>query len=86
MKARLFADDTSLHIIVDYPIQAVDQLNSDLAKIYHWANKWLVAFNPGKLESIHLYRKYNKPYRPPVLMNQTQIAEVNSHKHLGVIL
>ena len=29
----LFADDTSLYIIVDDPIQAADQLNSDLAKI-----------------------------------------------------
>ena len=29
---RLFADVTSLYIIVDDPIQAADQLNSDLAK------------------------------------------------------
>ena len=27
----------------------------------------------------------NKPYHPPVLMNQTQIEEVTSHKHLGLI-
>ena len=31
---RLFADDTSLHIIVDDPIQAAEQLNLDLAKIH----------------------------------------------------
>ena len=81
----LFADDTSLYIIVDDPIQAAEQLNLDLAKIHRWADKWLVTFNSWKLESIPLSRKYNKPYHPPVLMNQTQIAEVNSHKHLGVI-
>ena len=81
---RLFADDTSLYIIVDDPIQAAEQLNLDLAKIHHWADKWLVTFNPGKSEYILLSRKHNKPYHPPVLLNQTQIAEVNSHKHLGI--
>ena len=79
------ADDNSLYIIVDNPIQTADQLNLDLAKIHRWADKWLVTFNPGKSESILLSRKHNKPYHPPVLLNQTQIAEVNSHKHLGII-
>ena len=82
---RLFADDTSLCIIVDDPIQAAEQLNLGLAKPHHWADKWLITFNPGKSESIHLSRKHNKPYHPPVLLNQTQIAEVSSHKHLGII-
>ena len=36
---RLFADDTSLYIIADDPIQAAEQLNLDLAKIHHWADK-----------------------------------------------
>ena len=82
---RLFADDTSLYIIVDDPIQAAEQLNLDLAKIHRWAEKWLVTFNPIKSECILLSRKCDKPYHPPVLLNQTQIAEVNSHKHLGII-
>ena len=82
---RLFADDTRLYIIVDDHIQAAEQLNLDLAKIHHWADKWLMTFNPGNSESILLSGKHNKPYHPPVLLNQTQIAEVNSHKHLGII-
>ena len=32
----LFADYTSLYIIVDDLIQAADQLNSDLVKIHRW--------------------------------------------------
>ena len=60
-------------------------LNMGLAKIHRWADKWLVTFNPGKSESILLRRKHNKPYHPPFLLNQTQIAQVNSHKHLGII-
>ena len=82
---RLFADNTSLYIIVDDPIQAAEQLNLDLVKILRWAKKGLVTFNPEKSECILLSRKRNKPYHPPVLLNQTQIAEVNSHKHFGII-
>ena len=44
----LFADDTSLYIIVDNTFQAAEQLNSDLQKIHRWAATWLVTFNPGK--------------------------------------
>ena len=36
---RLFADDNSLYIIVDDPFQAAEELNLDLAKIHHWADK-----------------------------------------------
>ena len=45
---RLFADDTSLYIIVGNPTEAANQLNSDLSKIHQWATKWLVKFNPAK--------------------------------------
>ena len=62
---RLFADDTSLYIIVDNPVQAADQLNSDLTKIHQWANKWLVTFNPTKSESIIFSRKRIKPHHFP---------------------
>ena len=53
--------------------------------MHRWADKWLVTFNPGKSESIILSRKYIKPYHPQVLLNQTQTAEIHSHKHLGII-
>ena len=46
---RLFADDTTLYIIVDTPAQAAFTLNQDLVKISSWADKWLVSFNPKKL-------------------------------------
>ena len=45
---RLFADDTSLFIIVDQPDMAADLLNTDIGKITAWANRWLVSFNPLK--------------------------------------
>ena len=82
---RLFADDTSLYVIVDDPPTAAGQLNSDLAKIHSWAKKWLVTFNPSKSESVVFSRKRNKPNHPPLSMNQELINEVTSHKHLGLI-
>ena len=43
---RLFADDTSLYIIVTDPDTSAELLTSDLVKIEDWAEKWLVTFQP----------------------------------------
>ena len=81
---RLFADDTSLYIIVENPIQAATLLNSDLSQIYTWASNWLVTFNPSKTESLLFSRKLFKPLHPTLYMNQQDIITVESHKHLGL--
>ena len=83
---RLFADDTSLYVIVDEPAGAAKCLNSDLELIYQWAKRWLVKFNAAKSESLLISRKANKPFHPPLLMNNEPIKEVISHKHLGIFL
>ena len=82
---RLFADDTSLYIIIEDPNVAAELLNADLEKIAEWELKWLVKFNPLKTESLLISRKTNTVH-PPVFMLDQQIKEVESHKHLGVIL
>ena len=51
-----------MYTVGDDPIQAAEQLKLVLAKIHRWTDKWLVAFNPEKSQSILLSRKYNKPY------------------------
>ena len=81
---RLFADDTSLFIIVDNPTTAALCLNSDLEKLSRWAAIWLVTFNPSKNESLLISRKINKPIHPPLYMQNVQIQEVSTHKHLGL--
>ena len=81
---RLFADDTSLYIIANNPISAADELNADLAKIHAWAVRWLVSFNTAKSETMILSVKNNKPFHPPLSMNQNLINNVNTHKHLGL--
>ncbi|MES9883416.1 MAG: reverse transcriptase family protein [Sedimenticola sp.] len=83
---KLFADDTSLYIVVDTPDNAALALNSDLETIHEWAGKWLVSFNPTKTESLLISRKTNKPIHPALIMNNTTIQEVDHHKHLGLTL
>ena len=58
---RLFADDTSLFIIVDDLVTSAASLNADLHKISRWAATWLVTFNPTKSESFLVSNKTNRP-------------------------
>ncbi len=62
---RLFADDTSLYVIVDNPITAADLLNNDLQTITDWANQWLVKFNPNKTKNLLISRKTQRIQHPP---------------------
>ena len=55
---RLFADNTTIYIIVDFPDSAAQILNIDLERIAHWAAMWLVNFNPNKNEAKLNSRKY----------------------------
>ena len=44
---RLFADDTSLYVIVDKDrIGAANSLTSDLDQLDQWSKHWVVDFNP----------------------------------------
>ena len=81
---RLFADDTSLYIIVENPEVAADILNTDLAKVAAWAQTWLVTFNALKTESLLIIRKHNQALHPPVYMQDQPVKEVDVHKHLGL--
>ena len=46
---RLFADDTSLYIIVDNPQKAANLLNADLPKFTYWLLDGLYLFIPPNL-------------------------------------
>ena len=83
---RVFADDTSLYIVLDTPNNAARLMKTDLEKITNWSNKWLVTFNLAKTESLLLSRKINKPDYPSLYLNNVRIEEVNTHKNLGVYL
>ena len=55
--ARLFADDTSLYVLVNNPNEAAVKLNEDLLKIEYWSKQSLVTFNPLKTKSLLISRK-----------------------------
>lgn len=81
---KLFADDTSLYLIINNPQTTADILNRGLDKIHTWSTNWLVSFNPQKTETMTISQKINKPHHPDIFMNDTPIAEVPNHKHLGL--
>ena len=80
---RLFADDTSLFSIVNYPLSAATCLSSDLVKISQWACAWLVTFNPSKSVAFLISRRLIKPNHPSLFMENVQLDQVDFHKHLG---
>ena len=81
---RLFADDTSLFIIVNDPVSAATCLISDLVKISQWASTWLVTFNPSNCVAFLISRRRIKRNHPPLFMENVQLDEVDFHKHLGL--
>ena len=87
--AKLFADDTSLFSVVHDINTSATELKKDLKKINDWAFQWKMTFNPHRskqAQEIIFCRKIKKATHPPLLFNNTNVSQVNSQKHLGVIL
>ena len=78
---RLFAD-------IDFSdeISATQRINNDLATISDWADRWLIFFCPIKTEALLVSLKHRTNPPPPIYFGQTRVTEVESHKHLGIIL
>ena len=53
-------------------------------KIDDRAKKWLVTVQPPETDSLIISRNINKPAHPPHFMQNQEIKEVNSYKHLGL--
>ena len=83
---NLFADDTSLSLVVRNPAEAGNILQDDVNKINSWAESWLVKFNPTKSESLVISRKSSKATHPDINMSNIPIPNVQTHKHLGIHL
>jgi hypothetical protein len=83
---RLFADDTTLFVTVDDPVESNNILNADLSTLREWANKWLVLFSPPKTKALTLSLKPIDPGYQPLEMGNSVLSDVNEHKHLGITL
>ncbi|XP_071177472.1 uncharacterized protein [Mytilus edulis] len=80
----VFKNDTSIYLTVDTPENTAEILNGDLKKIHMWSSKWLVNFNSQKTETMIISRKSIKPSHPILKMNDTDLQEVSTHKHLDL--
>ena len=83
---NLFADDTSLSMVVSNPDTACAILQTYINKITDWANRLLVKFNPSKSESLIISRKRNKPAHPKLFMSGVEIPSVQVHKPLDIFI
>jgi len=83
-EVRLFADDTILYVYVDNPVESAKALNSDLENMTKWADQWLVKFSPPKTVTLNITKKKKKLCKPPLVMDNSILKEVKSHKHLGI--
>ena len=83
---RLFADDTSIYIVVDSSLLSAAILNTDLNIIANWADAWLVSFHAGKAFSMIISRKTESAMHPPLTMTTMVISETQTHRHLGLTL
>ena len=72
---RLFADDTSLYIIVENPQTAAMIINSDLGKISTLAVDWLVDFHPRKTVAFLVSKKVDPVAHTPLLTWTTQYLQ-----------
>ena len=82
---RLFADDTTLFVFVDNPINSAVSLKNILENLNIWAQQWLVQFSPSKTKAMTISLKRNHSH-PDLVFDNTHLIEVSSHKHLGLTI
>ena len=85
----MFADDTSLFLVVRDIAASTEELNDDLRNISKWAYQWKIIFNPDlakQAQEVIFSRKLKKPVHPYLTFNNSQVSQTESQKHLGLIL
>ena len=87
---KLFADDTSLFIIVHDSNTATNDMNHDLELISKWAHDWRMSSNPDPqkqaVQLIFSSKRKAEANHPVILFNNLPVMQVVEHKHLGLVL
>ena len=76
--AKLFADDTSLFLVVHDVDISANELNNYLFQINKWAFQWKMGFNPDpsiKTQEIIFSRKTNKICHPSLRFNNSIVSQ-----------
>ena len=87
--ATLFADDTSLFLVIHDVDTSANDLNNDLYQINKWAFQWKMNFNPDpskQTQEIIFSRKINKISHPLLRFNINIVSQTQYQKHLGIFL
>ena len=82
---RIYADDVTLFVTNKDKRETEAIIEENLARINRWAKEWLVIFNPEKTKGVKFSRKREAEVLD-IKMENVRIEQVDSHKHLGVIL
>ena len=82
---RLYADDSTLFVTTDRQEDATRDLNNDISRVAEWAKKWFITFNATKTECMQFSRRILTNQAPLYMLN-TEIVNVDKHKHLGCVL
>ena len=85
----MFADDSSLFIIVRTIDEAQALLSADLNTITAWASQWKMQFNPDITKQaieVIFTSKYKKGIHPPLVFGGIPVLRQECTKHLGFYL
>ena len=86
---KLFADNTSLFSVTHDVNLPAKKLNDDLRQISNLAFQWKMSFNPDlnkQTQEVTFIRKIKVNIHPLLVFNNNVVSQVNSHKHLGIII
>ena len=86
---KLFADDTSLFLVIRNKHLSAQNLNEDLNKINHWAFQRKMSFNPDpskQAQEVIFSRKLQKSIYPSLHFNNIVRTQSATQKHLGILL
>ena len=86
---KLFADNTSLFSVTHDVNLPAKKLNDDLRQISNLAFQWKMSFNPDlnkQTQEVTFIRKIKSNIHPLLVFNNNVVSQVNSHKHLGIII
>lgn len=81
----LFADDAKCSLKIKVPTDC-QLLQTDLNFLSDWSLEWKLVFNELKCVLVRFIKVTSTPIESPYILNDLQIASVNSHKDLGITI
>ena len=86
INTNLFADDTSAYCFDSSPSRLACRLQSAADLLSKWFNKWFLSVNVGKSATMVFRSQRMKEAPVNVSLNGSSLSQVQSLKHLGVVL